>query len=452
MALPMDRRNTRGILTAPKAQTKEPAKALPVNPVYADALSRFSPTQQGQLSYLLDATAKSYGKVLSPDQVSAVLAKSSDFLKDIPNEGIEARTNRGMNSVLNQVKSLGVESEQRDFQQRTQTLIEEAMAQGTELSKRQLALLEKQTGLAEEELKQIQAARKESLAQAKKQADSSRTVADELYRQAGLKPVYDESGVLTGLDAMSEDELTSNMTELQRSQYQVAKQTTQKQLDALAGKFDMDPALQKSLDDQEKELRAVLEQKLGPNYMKSTAGIQAMSSFNESKTRIQESARLSWIQTGQGLVTSSLQNVQSGRQHEQASTAGAAATGAQLGQVGITAPLAATPLNRQVNPGEYGGVLSTQLSPVTSGAPIGFGGYQNVLAPMYTQRDDERQRSMMQYQAELQDTGSPWAGVLTGLVGTAAGMAITGGAGALLGPLAGMTAGQGTMSLLGGGK
>lgn len=411
---------TAGVLTKPQESA-----ALKVNPVYAEALSRFTPTQQGQLSYMLDATAKSYGQDLSPDQVNAVLAKSSDFLKDVPSEGLQARTTRGMSTNLNQVKSLGIESEQRDFQQRAQTLIEESMAQGRELSQRQLALLEEQTGMAREELLALRSARQDALKQAKVQSDSARTVEQELFRQAGLKPTYDESGTLTGLDSMGEDELTAGMTPLQLGQYQIAKQTTQKQLDALAGKFDMDPALTKSLDNQQTELEAVLQQKLGPNYMRSTAGIQAMNSFNESKTRIQESARLSWLQTGQGLVSTALQNEQAVKQAQQASTAGTAGAGASLRQIGITAPLSANPLNRPVNPAEMGGVLSTLLTPATAGGAAAYQGYQNVLAPMNRQTEQQNQMALLQRQAELQDTGSPWSGVLTGLIG--AGIGATGG-------------------------
>lgn len=443
MALPKSRSTTRGVLTSQPAAPSTPAAPV-INPAWAGtSIESFNPDQQQKLSQLLDAVQKSYGKPLTPSQIEVVLQNRKDFLSDIGRgEGIQGRINREMPSLINKVKTTAKEDQQEEFQSRSQTMIEEAMASGKEFSQKQLQLMEEQLNLSKQEIADLQEARKKALAQADTQAKSAQTVANELYRQAGLKATYDESGTLTGLDMMAEDELQANMTPLQKQQYQVAKQTTQKQLDALAGKFDMDPALQESLRSQEEELRAVLEQKLGPNYETSTPGIQALTKFREAKTRIEESARLSWIQTGQGLVTSALQNEQAGRQGPMALTAGTAGTQAQLGQVGITAPLGTAPINRTVNPAEYSGVLSTQLGATVAGAPAVLGGYQNILAPRYAQTEFERRQSLMRMQG---DGGSPWSGVISGLLGTAAGAAGT----ALGGPLAGVLVGGTTQALTG---
>jgi len=439
-------RNRSGITRGVLSQEQQPAAASApeINSAYADSLSRYTPEQQAALSQALDAVAKSLNvATLSPEQVGAVLSKSSDFLKDIGQgrESVEARINRGLSSWVNLARTTGTEQRQEEFAGRVQEQIEEAMRSGRELSERQLAILEEQLNLSREEIKSLQASRQEALGLAKQEAASARTVQDELYRRAGLTPEYDESGTLIGLNPMSEEDMVSQMTPLQQQQYQLAKTTTQKQLDALAGKFDMDPALTKSLQDQEEQLKAVLAQKLGPNFMKSTAGIQAMNKFMEAKTRIEESARLSWIQTGQGLVSSALGTQIASEEAGRAPVAQAAGVGAGLRQVGITAPLAAGPIARQAGAGEVGGVLSTILAPTTQ-AGAGFEGFQNILAPRYAQTNYERQLGLIQAQAEAQDSGSPWSGVLTGLLGTAVGA----GTGALLGPAAGLTAGQGAFA------
>jgi hypothetical protein len=187
---------------------------------------------------------------------------------------------------------------------------------------------------------------------------------------------------------------------------------------------------------------------LGPNYEKTTPGIQALSKFGEAKTRIEESARLSWIQTGQGLVTSAVGTQIGAQQAQAAATGGAALTGAQLGQIGITAPLATSPLNRPVSPGEVSGVLSTQMGGL-SAVPTAYSGFQNVLAPRYAETDYQRQLALIE--AQKPDSGSPWAGVLSGLLGTAAsaGMAYMTGGTSLLASAGGAmaTSGAGAYSV-----
>ena len=363
-------------------------------------------------------------------------------------EGIEKWTQASMPWILNDIKTQATEAKQEALVGDVLAQTKQAMETGQELSQRQMAILEEQLGLSKSELASIQAARGEALEQARVQAESAQTAQNELYRQAGLKPTYDERGVLTDLEPMAEEELTANMNPLQQQQYQLAKATTQKQLDALAGKVDMDPALQQSLKEQEDQLRATLAQKLGPNYEKTTPGIQALSKFGEAKTRIEESARLSWIQTGQGLVTSAVGTQIGAQQAQAAATGGAALTGAQLGQIGITAPLATSPLNRPVSPGEVSGVLSTQMGGL-SAAPTAYSGFQSVLAPRYAETDYQRQLALIE--AQKPDSGSPWAGVLSGLLGTAAsaGMAYMTGGTSLLASAGGaaVTSGAGAYSV-----
>lgn len=390
---------TRGVLTQASEEAPTPAP----NPEYAEALSAYSPQDRYALSQMLEATAKASGvPTLTKEQVGTILADPSDFLKDIHNgEPLTTRIQRGMPSLVNQVKTGLAEAEQKTYQNAVQKAAVEALEAGKELSQKQMSILEEQLGWS-----------REAIDTARAQAKSGQVAQNELYRQAGLKPTYDEGGVLTGLDPMSEDELIGNMNPLQQQQYQIAKQTSQKQLDALAGKVDMDPALQESLKEQEQQLRAVLEQKLGPNYEKSTPGIQALSKFSEAKTRIEESARLSWIQTGQGLVTAAIAT----KSGEEGSRAGQLTTAAGTGAA-LATPLMNVP--RQVTPGEVSGVLSTQMGGL-SAAPTVFGGFQNVLTPMYSQTSYERQMEMIREQArQAESSASPWQGILTSLAGTA---------------------------------
>ena len=59
----------------------------------------------------------------------------------------------------------------------------------------------------------------------------------------------------------------------------------QKELqDIQAGKADFDPFLTQQFNDQEMQLRQQLQRQLGPDYANSSAGIEALSKFNQYKT------------------------------------------------------------------------------------------------------------------------------------------------------------------------
>jgi hypothetical protein len=59
----------------------------------------------------------------------------------------------------------------------------------------------------------------------------------------------------------------------------------QKELqDIQAGKADFDPFLTQQFNDQEMQLRQQLQRQLGPDYENSSAGIEALSKFNQYKT------------------------------------------------------------------------------------------------------------------------------------------------------------------------
>ena len=93
--------------------------------------------------------------------------------------------------------------------------------------------------------------------------------------------------------------------------------------------------------------------------------------------------------------------------------------------VGITTPLQVTPAQRAVNPAEMGGVLATQMGGL-SAAPTVFGGYSNVLAPSRGTTAFEQQSALQQSQQNAaEDSASPWTGILTGLLGTGASMAMS---------------------------
>lgn len=105
---------------------------------------------------------------------------------------------------------------------------------------------------------------------------------------------------------MTEEERTAGMSELERGQYDITKMSQERQAQAYAGELPISPALEKSLSEQEAQMSEALSQRLGPNWMLTTPGQQAMSGFTQKADLVREEARRGAISTEGGLLLSNL--------------------------------------------------------------------------------------------------------------------------------------------------
>jgi hypothetical protein len=105
---------------------------------------------------------------------------------------------------------------------------------------------------------------------------------------------------------MTEDERLAGMSELEKSQYDIAKQQQERLAKAYAGELDISPALEESLQQQEQQMSEALSQRLGSNWMQTTSGQQAMSEFQKNAELLREEARRGAMSTEGGLLLSNL--------------------------------------------------------------------------------------------------------------------------------------------------
>lgn len=105
---------------------------------------------------------------------------------------------------------------------------------------------------------------------------------------------------------MTEAERLAGMSELEKTQYEVAKQQQERLSQAYAGKLPTSPALEKNLEDEQRKMAEALSQRLGPNWMTTTPGQQAMSTFQKRADLLREEARRGEMSSGEGLLMSNL--------------------------------------------------------------------------------------------------------------------------------------------------
>jgi len=134
----------------------------------------------------------------------------------------------------------------------------------------------------------------------KQQMDTSKM---EPYILSGMGLKQDENGNYV---RMTEAERYAAMTPLEQVQYDVTKQQQNRLLKAYAGELPVSPALEKSLSDEQRKMAEALSQRLGPNWMETTPGQQAMSTFQQRANLLREEARRGEMTTGQGLLMTNL--------------------------------------------------------------------------------------------------------------------------------------------------
>ncbi|MDO9535094.1 MAG: hypothetical protein Q7J85_07120 [Bacillota bacterium] len=105
---------------------------------------------------------------------------------------------------------------------------------------------------------------------------------------------------------MTEEERTAGMGELERGQYDLTKMSQERQAQAYAGELPISPALEKSIAGQEKQMQEALSQRLGPNWMMTTPGQQAIASLRQNADLLREEARRGAISGEGGLLLSNL--------------------------------------------------------------------------------------------------------------------------------------------------
>lgn len=158
------------------------------------------------------------------------------------------------------------------------------------------------------------ALQQEQLELLREQRAESEMLKPYILAEMGYKEVDGE------LVALTEDELYSNMTPLEQTNYDLQKsymeglveslplmnETNQLALEryrkALAGELDVSPALEAELADQQSELEEYLSQRLGPDWRETTAGIQSLSEFNTRAEQLREASRYGELSTSQGLA------------------------------------------------------------------------------------------------------------------------------------------------------
>ena len=217
-----------------------------------------------------------------------------------------------------------------------------------------------------------------------------------IFQQMGYNPSYDESGTMTGLTKMTEEEMIANMSPLERQNYNIMTETAALNLKALRGEMPTSPQLEKDLAKQRQMLEETMSRKLGIDWRTTTPGIQALSEFEIKESLIKEEARRGLMTTAAGLTSAA----QSSLLTSQGATTQGILTAGQTGLPGM-----------QIGQGllSTGGVVSQS--------------YMGTLAPAMQSQQIALQQWMVNKQASAQRAAGI-ANLFGTVIGTATGIGI----------------------------
>jgi hypothetical protein len=147
-----------------------------------------------------------------------------------------------------------------------------------------------------------------------------------LFAQLGIDAEFDPEGKLL---SVSEDPEAVSRRDLRGD---IEGLSLEKELAALRGEGEIDPALTRSFEEGEETLRESLLRQLGPGFETSTPGIEALANFQQRKTETEFGARRGDLSLFEQLALSS----QAGRQGQGTDTLNKllGITGIQTGNVG----------------------------------------------------------------------------------------------------------------------
>lgn len=94
-----------------------------------------------------------------------------------------------------------------------------------------------------------------------------------------------------------------SLEERLKDQADIDRAMQERQLAALEGRLPVSPALEQNINNQRKKLEQTLSSRLGPNWMLSTPGIQAIQQFEQSAELSREEARRGQLAMGAQILS-----------------------------------------------------------------------------------------------------------------------------------------------------
>lgn len=128
-------------------------------------------------------------------------------------------------------------------------------------------------------------------------------------REKAWEPILMEEmgyryGSAGGLEQIPEEELYAAMSPLEQQTYDLQKLAAERELKALRGELEIDPATERGIKEQEQELSERMYRQLGAGWETSTPGIQARAEQQQRALEMRDAIRKGEMTTTEALAQS----------------------------------------------------------------------------------------------------------------------------------------------------
>jgi len=147
------------------------------------------------------------------------------------------------------------------------------------------------------------------LASAQRSAELEQLTTPVFLEEYGYRIETDPQTGEQRLVEIPEEEYYAGLSPQEQQAYDISKLAGERQLKALRGELEVDPALEREIEEQELEIRERMARQLGPGWETSSPGIQTLAEQRKRAAELRDAMRRGEMTTSEALTQSRLQQL-----------------------------------------------------------------------------------------------------------------------------------------------
>ncbi len=136
-----------------------------------------------------------------------------------------------------------------------------------------------------------------------------------LYKELGYNFTTNEDGTYS-LTPMTDEERYAGMSELEKQQYDLQKTSAEREMKALKGELDVDPAFERNRAEARNQVIQTMQDQLGPGWETSSPGMEAIREFDAETDALRSSLAHGEMQLADALQSGAFGRTQTGQAQE----------------------------------------------------------------------------------------------------------------------------------------
>lgn len=125
-----------------------------------------------------------------------------------------------------------------------------------------------------------------------------------LQEELGYREIVDPETGAKSLQQIPEEEFYASLSEPEKQAYDIQKLASERELKALRGELEIDPAVERDIREQNQQLAERMTRQVGTGWESSTPGIEALSKQKETEAIVRDAVRRGEMTSTEALAQS----------------------------------------------------------------------------------------------------------------------------------------------------